>query len=148
MLAEDNAADAALVREALREHGVDCALHVVKDGAQAISFIRDLDSDINEPRLDLFLLDMHLPRHHGDEILEALLATERYAHTPVILMTSSTSPLIRQTAEKHASMHYFRKPSSLAEFMLLGGIIKNVLAGRTPFSSDSASGDEDPGDPA
>jgi hypothetical protein len=35
-------------------------------------------------------------------------------------------------AEKNAAMHFFTKPSSLEEFMLLGGIIKDVLAGRIP----------------
>ena len=55
LLAEDNAADEILVREALREHDVACNLHVVKDGAQAISFILDLDGAA-EPRLDLELM--------------------------------------------------------------------------------------------
>jgi CheY-like chemotaxis protein len=132
LLAEDNPADAALVREALKEHDIPCSLHVVKDGAQAISFILKLDSDRSEPRLDLLLLDLHLPKHHGTDILRTLRSTERYAQKPVIVMTSSSSPVDREMAEKNAAMHFFTKPSSLEEFMLLGGIIKDVLAGRIP----------------
>jgi len=135
LLAEDNAADEALVREALHEHGIACALHVVKDGAQAIAFLQNLDNqnldnDGTRPGLDLLLLDMHLPRHDGTEILRTLRSTENYAQKPVIVMTSSASPSLRAAADKHAAMHYFRKPSSLEEFMLLGGIVKDVLATR------------------
>lgn len=132
LLAEDNAADEVLVREALQEHGVACNLHVVKDGAQAIAFIRNLDNDRTRPQLDLLLLDMHLPRYDGTEILSALRSTEHYAQKPVIVMTSSASPGLREAADKHAAMHYFRKPSSLEEFMRLGGIVRDVLAGVTP----------------
>jgi CheY-like chemotaxis protein len=124
LLAEDNAADELLVREALREHNVACALHVVNDGAQAISFIRNLDRNSGiEPRLDLLLLDMHLPRHDGADILHTLRSTEHHSQKPVILMSSSEAPNVRNTA----CTHFFHKPSTLDEFMLLGGIVKGVL---------------------
>jgi two-component system response regulator len=134
LLAEDDAGDAGLVREALKEHDVACVLHVVKDGAQAISFILNLEKDRNEPRLDLLLLDMHLPRHDGGDILRALRSTEHYARKPVIVMSSLATPADRQIAETQGAVHYFQKPSNLAEFMLLGGVVKQVLVGRIPGS--------------
>ncbi|HEY1340441.1 MAG TPA: response regulator [Bryobacteraceae bacterium] len=129
LLAEDNAADITLVREALREHRLDCALHVMRDGAQAIAFLERLDADPGEPRLDLVLVDMHLPKRDGEDILRRLRSTERYAQTPVIVMTASDSPDDRQRAEKHAALHYFRKPSSLTEFIELGAIVRSILGG-------------------
>ena len=39
LLAEDNPADVYLIREALREHGVDCALHVASDGKDVLGLI-------------------------------------------------------------------------------------------------------------
>ncbi len=136
LLAEDNAADVGLVREALKEHGVDCGLHIVKDGAQAIAFLNQVDQDPKWPRLDLLLLDMHLPKHDGEDILKRLRSTERYAQTPVIVMTSSLSPHDERTAERHAALHYFRKPSSLMQFLELGGIVKSVLTSRKPGSQE------------
>jgi two-component system response regulator len=138
LLAEDNAADVALVREALREHGVACALHVVTDGAQAIGFLERLDQDRRQPRLDLLLLDMHLPKRDGKDILRTLRSTERYAQTPVVVMTASTSPADERTAEKHAALDYFRKPSSAAQFLQLGATVKHILACRLPAPTDSA----------
>ena len=138
LLAEDNAADEVLVREALREHNVACNLHVVKDGAQAISFILDLDRNGEaEPCLDLLLLDMHLPRHDGTDILRTLRSTEHHSQKPVIVMSSSEAPGLRNTSDERAALYFFQKPSSLDEFMLLGGIVKGVLAN---FASTAGGG--------
>jgi CheY-like chemotaxis protein len=130
LLAEDNLADISLVREALNEHQVNCSLHSVRDGAHAIAFIERIDRDVKEPCLDLLLLDMHLPRYSGEDILRKLRAMERCAQTPVIVMTSSAAPSDERSAEKHAVLHYFRKPSELNEFMELGRIVKEVLSSR------------------
>jgi CheY-like chemotaxis protein len=130
LLAEDNPADVAIVREAFKEHGVSCGLHVVRDGAAAIGFIERLDEDRREPPLDLLLLDMHLPKRHGADILKRLRSTERYAQTPVIVMTGSTSTQDEEAANKNAALHYFRKPSNTAQFLELGAIVKDILAGR------------------
>jgi CheY-like chemotaxis protein len=139
LLAEDNAADEVLVREALREHHVACNLHVVKDGAEAISFILSLDTNqAAESHLDLLLLDMHLPRHDGGDILRTLRATEHHSQKPVIVMSSAESPDLLKTAGGHDALYFFRKPSTLDEFMLLGGIVKGVLDGLTSAAGGGA----------
>ena len=138
LLAEDNAADEALVREALREHNVACRLHVVKDGAQAISFILNMDREgVDEPHLDLLLLDMHLPRRDGADILRALRSTEHHSQKPVIVMSSSDAPHLRDTAD-HDALYFFHKPSTLDEFMLLGGIVRDVLNDRMRIAGGGA----------
>jgi chemotaxis family two-component system response regulator Rcp1 len=127
VLAEDNAADVGLVRAALREHGVDCALHVISDGEEALSFIDRLDLDSRIPCPDLLLLDLYLPKRNGNEILRYLRASERCARTPVVILTSSDAPSDHENADKNAAIHYFRKPSSLGKFLELGVIIKAVI---------------------
>ena len=136
LLAEDSAADVTFVREALKEHGITCSLHVLRDGEQAIKFIQSRDIDLKQPCPDLLLLDMHLPKRDGEDILRTLRSTDRCAQTPVIVMTSSASPQVQEAAEKNAVLHYFRKPSSLAEFLRLGIIVKDVLAVRQMRSQD------------
>jgi CheY-like chemotaxis protein len=128
LLAEDNPADVGLVREALKEHDVACVLHVVGDGEQAITLLEGLDADSDELRLDLVLLDMHLPKHDGEDILKHLRSTERYAHTPVLVVTGSDSTLIEEKSVRDAALSYFRKPSTLEEFMQLGAVVRSLLA--------------------
>lgn len=131
LLAEDSSADVLLIRRALKDHAVECDLHITRDGAEAIHYLTKLDEMPTVPSLDLMLLDMHLPKHDGEDILKRLRSTENYAQTPVIVMTSSDSPAVETLAFRNAALHFFRKPSSLQEFMLLGSIVKNVLAGRS-----------------
>lgn len=128
LIAEDNSADVGLVREALKTHQVDCLLQVASDGEAAISLIRRLDADSRAPLLDLVIVDMHLPKRDGEEILTCLRSTERNAQVPVVIMTSSESPALEEAATKHAALSYFRKPSKLDDFLEIGFIAKRILA--------------------
>jgi CheY-like chemotaxis protein len=128
VLAEDNPADVGLVRAALREHEVVCDLRVISDGEEALSFIDRLDRDSRIPCPDLLLLDLYLPKRDGNEVLKHLRASERCARTPVVILTSSDAPSDHENAEKNAALHYFRKPSSLGQFMKLGTIVKEVIS--------------------
>jgi CheY-like chemotaxis protein len=103
LIAEDNAADVGLVREALRAHEVDCDLHVASDGSAAISFIREMDADPRSPLLDLVLVDMHLPKRDGEDILRCLRSTERYGQVPVVVMTGADSSIIEEKPTRHAT---------------------------------------------
>ncbi len=127
LLAEDSAADVGIVRIALRDQGLDHVLHVARDGEEAISFIKKADNDRKAPGPDLLLLDMHLPKYNGEEILQCLRSTEFYAQIPVVVMTSSDAPADHDRAQKHAAMFYFRKPSRLDEFIQLGVIVRDIL---------------------
>jgi CheY-like chemotaxis protein len=134
LLAEDSPADVGLVRLALREQNFNHILHVATDGEEAIAFIEKADLDSNVAGPDLLLLDMHLPRYSGEQILQRLRSTERYAQTPVVVMTSSDSPADQDRAEKHAALFYFRKPSRLDEFIQLGAIVRDILAKNRPMT--------------
>ena len=129
VLAEDNPADVGLVLEAFREHQVHCNLRVLSDGQEVLAFIDDLDANNYLPCPDLLLLDLSLPKHDGREILSYLRASERCGRTPVVVISSSDWIEDRRAAEKHAAVHYFRKPSSLDQFLELGTIVKHVIGG-------------------
>jgi CheY-like chemotaxis protein len=127
LLAEDNPADVQLVREALEDRSVDCGLHVVPDGAQAIAFLERIDGNSSLPCPSLLLLDLHLPKRNGEEILRCLRAGERCGQTPVVILTSSDSPRDMENATRHAALDYFRKPSSIDEYLRLGDIVKEII---------------------
>lgn len=127
ILAEDNSADTQLVRLALREHGIDCDLHVVGDGAEAIEQICGLDRKVQSHALDLLILDMHLPKENGEAILQCLRATAHYRQTPVVVMASEDAKLIAEQASASPALIFFAKPSSLDEFMRLGALVRNIL---------------------
>ena len=127
LLAEDSAADAELVREALREHSLNCSLRVISDGAQAIEFIQRNATDPKSPPLDLVMMDMRLPKRNGDEVLKHLRTAERFARTPVIVMTGLSRNSIDEAAIGYEGVVYFEKPSTLEEFLKLGALVRRLL---------------------
>lgn len=127
LLAEDNPADVYLIREALREHAVECSLRVAGDGQQVLRILSGADSDPDGKRPALIILDLNLPRHDGIEILQQLRATADLRQIPVVVLTSSDSPRDRLAADRLGVTRFLRKPSNLEQFLSLGAIFKALL---------------------
>lgn len=125
LLAEDNAADVYLIREALKEHEVACTLRIARDGRDVLALIGASETAW---RPDLIILDLNLPRHDGIEVLEKLKSTPAVMRVPVVVLTSSDSPRDRMTANELGATCYLRKPSNLEQFLELGAVFKELLA--------------------
>ncbi len=136
LVAEDNPADVYLIRAALEEHGIDLPLQVAADGREVLQIIGRLEA-VAETQLNLIILDLNLPRHDGIEILQRLRGSERLAHIPVVVLTSSDSPRDRILASELGAASYLRKPSSLEQFLGLGAVFKDLL-GRAGSQSNGA----------
>src|SRR5690606_4806273 len=62
LLVEDNPGDVRLTREALKESKIRNNLSIVRDGVEAMAFLRREGEYANAPRPDIILLDLNLPR--------------------------------------------------------------------------------------
>jgi CheY-like chemotaxis protein len=129
-LAEDNAGDVELVREALHEHNIDYEMTLARDGMAARHFLERAGKTPDAPVPDLLLLDLNLPKADGHELFSMLRANPLCSRTPVIVVTSSNAPKDRERAAALGAAHYFQKPADLSEFMKLGSVILDIAAGR------------------
>ena len=131
LLAEDNPGDVFLVRRALEKHGLqDVELVVVEDGQAAFRYIEAVDADDSLFSPDLAMLDLNLPRATGSRILIRIRESRRCSAIPIIIVTSSDSPLDRAAAAQLGATNYFQKPGDLAGFMQLGRIVREALDGQ------------------
>ena len=130
LIAEDNSADVILIEEALRDHGLKYSIRAFADGAEAASFLKSIERKDDSACPDVVLLDLNLPKVDGHQLLRIIREHSVCSNVPVIVVTSSDSAGDRQTAARLGATHYFRKPSSLEEFMKLGGIVKEVVWAR------------------
>src|SRR5437868_4446779 len=89
LLIEDNDADVALTVAAFRDAVVHARVHVVKDGDDAISFLKNAEHYLEAPRPDLIVLDLNLPGMDGFQVLEEIKADPKLKSIPVIVMTGS-----------------------------------------------------------
>jgi len=71
LLVEDNPGDVRLTIEGLKEGKVPNNLHVARDGAEAVEYLRREGQRAGAVRPDLILLDLNLPRMDGHEVLSA-----------------------------------------------------------------------------
>jgi|SRR5579871_2403872 len=127
LLAEDNPADVYLIREALKEHGVQCPISVASDGRRVLDLIAKAEP-LETEDLGLIILDLNLPLHDGIEILRQLRDSPVLANVPVVILTSSDSPRDRVAASELGAASYLRKPSNLEQFLKLGAVFKDLLA--------------------
>jgi CheY-like chemotaxis protein len=116
LLVEDNPGDVRLTIEALKENKLQNNLHVVKDGLEAMAFLRQEGEHTDAPRPDLILLDLNLPGKDGREVLEEIKADEGLRRIPVVILTTSQAEEdILKTYDLHANC-YVTKPVDLDQF--------------------------------
>jgi len=124
---EDAEPDVFLVREALERDGLEFELEVLDDGEKAVDFIDRIDQDPGIRRPNLLLLDLNLPKKSGGQVLERVRQSPVCAHVPVVILTSSDSPMDKARAAQYKATEYFKKPSKWDEFMRLGPLVRDLL---------------------
>jgi two-component system response regulator len=124
LLVEDNPGDVRLTQEALVELKVRHVLHVVTDGEAALEFVFRRGRYSKAVRPDLILLDLNLPRRNGREVLEQIKQDSDLKLIPVLVLTTSGSPLdVRAAYSLHANS-YIVKPRDLDKFWEVASAIE------------------------
>ena len=116
LLVEDDPGDELLTREALENDRVGNVLHVVRDGAEALAFLRREGVYADAPRPGLILLDLNMPKMDGREVLARIKADEELRTIPVVVLTTSESESdVLSSYQLHANA-YVTKPVDLDRF--------------------------------
>ena len=117
LLVEDNPGDIRLTQEAFTESEFPGRLHVVRDGEQALAFLHQEGSYQKSPRPTFVLLDLHLPRKSGAEVLAEIKGEKRLRKIPVfVLSTSSRAEDIAQAYDLQANC-YIPKPGDVEKLV-------------------------------
>ena len=127
LLAEDNAHDVELTLEAFRSNNLANEVVVVRDGAEALDFLRRRNRFASrgpEP-LALILLDLKMPKVNGLEVLREVKSDPELKNTPVVILTSSREEQDLVKSYDLGVNAYVVKPVDFTEFIgavkLLGG---------------------------
>ena len=118
LVVEDNAADARLVIDALRDdprHSVS----VVEDGTEAMAFLRRAAPYATVRRTDLIVLDLNVPNKDGRAVLAECKADPALQHIPIIILTSTQATEEVRRAYAHGAAAYCLKPLDLDEYFNL-----------------------------
>lgn len=125
LLVEDSPGDVRLTLEAFAEASVPSTIHVVGDGVDALAYLRGDDPSRKQPRPDLILLDLNLPRMGGREVLAEIKSDPELKRIPVVVLTASKAEEdIHGVYDLHANC-YIRKPVDFDVFMAMARSINH-----------------------
>ena len=92
LMADDDADDRRLTRDALEDSRLANDLHFVENGEELLAYLRHegkyADAE-KAPRPGLILLDLNMPRKDGREALKEIKADPTLRRIPVVVLTTS-----------------------------------------------------------
>lgn len=91
LLVEDNEDDILLEQEALADAKLVNLMHIVRDGEEAMAYLRRQGKYRNAPMPGLILLDINMPKKNGFEVLNEIKTDPALMHMPVVMLTTSDS---------------------------------------------------------
>jgi CheY-like chemotaxis protein len=133
--ADDSPDDALLTKLALKEGDATVDLYQVRDGLEALAFLRHEGPHGDAPRPDLVLLDLNMPRLDGHETLDAIKADPELRGIPVIVLTTSGSPHDVSRCYEHYVNSYVRKPVDYDQFVEVMRSIESFWLGAAVLPS-------------
>jgi CheY-like chemotaxis protein len=119
LLAEDNPQDAELILEALAGHRLANHVIHVKDGVQALEYLRHEGKyAARRPgNPAVVVLDIKMPRMDGIEVLRAIRSDPELKLVPVVMLTSSREEQDLVQSYELGSNAYVVKPLGFADFV-------------------------------
>lgn len=91
LLVDDNERDVELTLSALAEGNIDAEVTVVKDGAEALEYLRRTGRFAGRTagNPSIVLLDVKMPKVNGLEVLRRIKSDQALRMIPVVILTSS-----------------------------------------------------------
>ena len=146
-MVEDNPGDILLTREAFADTKVKVNLRAVRGGEEAIEYLGACGHDELRARPDLLLLDLHLPRRDGHELLRFVKGTPHLATIPVVVLSSLQAEADIVDSYRPQASCYITKPVDFERYVavvrateqfwlttarLPGGVIERAARGGGP----------------
>jgi len=119
LLVEDDEDDIHFVQRAFRKGKILNKLYVVRDGEEAVEFLRHTGRYANKaeaPRPGFILLDLNMPRMNGREVLDKIKKDKDLRRIPVVVLTTSDTKKDVFDSYDHGANTYITKPVEFDKF--------------------------------
>lgn len=119
LLAEDNPKDVQLTLAALEEHNLANQVDVVRDGAEALDYLRRRGAYADRPGNNpaVLLLDLKMPKIDGLEVLQEIKSDPQLKFIPVVVLTSSREESDLVESYRLGVNAYVVKPVNFDDFI-------------------------------
>lgn len=117
LIAEDNEDDILLIREAFETVNMTNRIAVVRDGAEAMAYLRGEGPFHQCPLPGMVLLDINMPKKTGLEVLSEIKSDPRFRAIPVVILTVSEREEDIVRSFEQGACSYIRKPVTFTRFI-------------------------------
>jgi len=119
LLVEDNLRDVEITLAAFKQAKLTNPVQVVHDGADALDYVFCRGAYAKRPKTErpqVVLLDLHLPKVHGLDVLRRIKADEFTRKIPVVVLTVSQRDDDIREALRLGAQSYIVKPVDFQNF--------------------------------
>ncbi len=120
-LVDDDQDDRFFIRKAIQEAGAQVEIIEAENGLELLSLMQKQEN----AAASLILLDMNMPKMNGLETISAIRSDPQTAPTPIVMISTSSSPALIKTAYQAGVDNFITKPSSFEGFNTLGYELAN-----------------------
>lgn len=104
LIVDDSSTMRAYVRAALEDDGdLDCEVLEADSGFEALRMLP-------RERFDLVIVDINMPNINGLELVAFMRKSETHEHTPLVIISTESSPRDRERGLKLGANAYIAKP--------------------------------------
>jgi CheY-like chemotaxis protein len=110
LMADDDADDRLMAKEALEVSGLRNEIRFVEDGVELLKYLLQQGRYQEAPRPGLILLDMNMPRKNGREALSEIKTHPELKRIPVVILTTSQAEEDVKVGYDLGANSYITKP--------------------------------------
>ncbi|MBQ47925.1 MAG: response regulator [Zetaproteobacteria bacterium] len=107
--------DSSVLRDELRTHlekGFDCIVSEAQDGKEGLALAKS-------NQYDLIITDFNMPVMSGIDMAKQIRQMENYNQIPIGMLTTESSPLMRETGKQVGIDFWIVKPVEMKKFVSL-----------------------------
>jgi CheY-like chemotaxis protein len=124
ILVDDDPEDRSITRNAFEENILFKAIEAVEDGRSLLQYLESFS--VHEEKEELvILLDLHMPRQNGLQVLRELKKNRLYESIPVVIYTGSNNRFEVESCYRSGAAACVLKPNDYRDIIQLGKALKN-----------------------
>ena len=120
LLAEQNEDLIEIITSTMKGAGLVDEIFTVRDGEEALDFVfrqGKYAGGEGVARPSLILLDVKLPKENGISVLRKIKSSPEVRNIPVVMLSSSESPVDMQSSYAEGANSYVIKPARFSDLM-------------------------------
>ena len=111
LLIDDDEIERMKFKKVCKDIRFSCSIVEAINGKQALGFLKKTNHSFN-----IIILDLHMPKMNGLELLEKLKSSFQYKNIPIIIMSNSEDNSELKKCFNFGVSGYFTKPAQYSKY--------------------------------